>query len=71
VADWTEAIRINPQFAQAYYNRGLVRANWADLDGTIEDMSHLLDLMPDSPEAQRVRDRIEELKRLKGDEQHE
>ena len=67
VEDWSEAIRLKPNFIEAIYNRGLVRANWADLDGTIEDMSRLLDLLPDktSPQARQVRAKLEEMKQLK------
>ena len=36
IADYTEALRLNPADATAYYNRGLARTDKGDLDGAIE-----------------------------------
>jgi len=37
IANFTEAVRINPNYSDAYYNRGLARAANQDLQGAIED----------------------------------
>jgi len=44
IADWTQAIRLNPQLAEAYTNRGLARAHKGDLDGAIADFEMFLKL---------------------------
>ncbi len=44
VTDYTEAIRLNPQLAEAYYNRGIVRENQDDLEGAIADYKKYLEL---------------------------
>ena len=37
IADYDAALRINPDFALAYYNRGLVRREMGDSQGGEED----------------------------------
>src|SRR6266487_10178 len=44
---YTEAIRLKPDFADAYYNRGLARYDKKDLDGAIKDYTEALRLKPD------------------------
>ena len=44
IADYSEAIHINPQFASAYYNRGNARKAKGDIKGAIVDYQKYLDL---------------------------
>jgi tetratricopeptide (TPR) repeat protein len=44
---YTEAIRLKPDYATAYYNRGYTRYNKGDLDGEIRDYTEAIRLKPD------------------------
>ncbi|WP_298912142.1 tetratricopeptide repeat protein [uncultured Nostoc sp.] len=44
IAAYTEAIRLNPNFAQAYTNRGVVRADLGDNKGAITDLQQAADI---------------------------
>lgn len=46
IADYTEAIHLNPQYAIAYNNRGLARYNIGDLNGAIADYNEAIRLDP-------------------------
>ncbi|MEO8394558.1 MAG: tetratricopeptide repeat protein [Chloroflexota bacterium] len=46
IADYTEAIRLNPHVAAAYYNRGLSLYQTGDYDGAIVDYSDALRIDP-------------------------
>lgn len=48
---YTEAIRLNPQYAAAYNNRGAARSDKGDPDGAIADYNEALRLNPRYPEA--------------------
>ena len=43
---YTEAIRLNPDYANAYYNRGTARYNKGDLDGAVQDFEQAIRLNP-------------------------
>jgi tetratricopeptide (TPR) repeat protein len=51
IADYTEAIRLNPEYSIAYNNRGEARYRAGDLDGALSDYSEALRIDPDYPEA--------------------
>ena len=44
---YTEAIRLKPDYADAYTNRGVVRYHKGDLDGAIKDYNEAIRLKPD------------------------
>jgi tetratricopeptide (TPR) repeat protein len=51
ISCYTQAIRLDPNFADAYYNRGNARAIKGDLDGAIEDLTNAIRLKPDDTDA--------------------
>jgi tetratricopeptide (TPR) repeat protein len=48
IADYSEAIRLDPEYATAYYNRGAARYRQGDLDGTIADFDEAIRLDPEN-----------------------
>ena len=46
IAEYSEAIRLDPTFAEAYRNRGLAEINNNDLDGAVRDFSRAISLNP-------------------------
>jgi tetratricopeptide (TPR) repeat protein len=44
LADFTEAIRLKPDYADTFYNRGVVRREKGDLDGARADFQKCLQL---------------------------
>lgn len=51
IADFTQAIRLKPDLALAYNNRGLVRLQEKDDKGAMEDFKQVMRLNPDLAEA--------------------
>lgn len=51
IADYTEAIRLNPNFAEAYNNRGLVRNELGDKQGALADYNTAIKINPNDAEA--------------------
>jgi tetratricopeptide (TPR) repeat protein len=45
--DYTEAIRLKPDYAPAFYNRGNARSDKGDLEGALQDYSEAIRLKPD------------------------
>src|SRR4029450_5872816 len=48
---YTEAIRLKPEFAEAFNNRGAARREKGDLDGALEDYTEAIRLIPGFKEA--------------------
>ena len=46
IADYNEAIRLNPTFAKGYYNRGLAKSELGDKQGAIADYNEAIRLNP-------------------------
>ncbi|TFI53062.1 serine protease [Mastigocladus laminosus UU774] len=46
IVDLTEAIRLNPNYANAYYNRGLVRGDLGDKQGAVADYTSAIKINP-------------------------
>ncbi|NMG07291.1 tetratricopeptide repeat protein [Brasilonema sp. UFV-L1] len=51
MADFTEAIRLKPDFALAYNNRGLARLHQKDDQGAKEDLKQAIRLKPSLAQA--------------------
>ncbi len=47
IADYSEALRLNPRYVEAFNNRGLARLSKGDLDGAIADFEQAGRLRPD------------------------
>ncbi|WP_236104020.1 tetratricopeptide repeat-containing S1 family peptidase [Sphaerospermopsis reniformis] len=51
IALYNEAIKFNPNFAQAYYNRGSVRNDLGDKQGAIDDFTQAIKINPNLADA--------------------
>lgn len=49
IADYSEAIRINPDFGDAFCNRGMARQAKDDIDGALADYDQAIRLQPADP----------------------
>jgi len=54
IADYTEAIRLDPNDVGAYFNRGLAYADSGDFDPAIADITEVIRLNPDNETAKEV-----------------
>ena len=51
IKDYTKAIKINPQYGDAYYNRGLAKENLKDFEGAISDYTEAIEIYPKGEDA--------------------
>ena len=51
MAEFTEAIRLKPDFAEAYNNRGLIYGNMGEHDKAIADYTEAIRLKPEYADA--------------------
>ncbi|HAX78707.1 MAG TPA: hypothetical protein DCY88_23455, partial [Cyanobacteria bacterium UBA11372] len=47
IKEFSRALKVNPQFSDAYYKRAVTRFDFGDLQGAIEDYNKLLQMHPD------------------------
>jgi tetratricopeptide (TPR) repeat protein len=64
IADYNQAIKLNPRYAAAYDNRGNVKRKKDDLDGAVADYSQAIKL---SPKYARAYNNLGRAKDMKGD----
>ena len=56
IADWNKAIEINPQYADAYFHRGLSKGYWKrDYQGALPDYNKAIEIDPQHFPAYRDR----------------
>lgn len=48
IADYTEAIRLNPEFAAAFHNRGETWLNKGEFDKALADLTEAIRLNPNN-----------------------
>jgi tetratricopeptide (TPR) repeat protein len=65
INDYSEAIRLDPMFADAFYNRGAAKAAKGDVDEAIEDYSRAIAIDPRHSRAYFSRGRVREEARLR------
>ena len=51
IKDYTKAIKINPQYGDAYYNRGFAKENLKDFEGAISDYTEAIEIYPKGEDA--------------------
>jgi tetratricopeptide (TPR) repeat protein len=59
---FSEAIRLKPDFAEAFYNRGLARQAKGDLEGELQDYNDAIRLKPDYAKAFNNRGNVRQAK---------
>ncbi|MGL6283987.1 MAG: tetratricopeptide repeat protein, partial [Microcoleaceae cyanobacterium] len=64
IADYVQALRINPNYAGAYYGRALVRENLGDKSGAIEDLEKAGKLSLEQGRSGGYKDAQYQIKRL-------
>jgi tetratricopeptide (TPR) repeat protein len=62
IADCSEAIRLNPQFAKAFYTRGLIFETKGDTAPALADFETYQHLVPNDPEASAAIARVKKQK---------
>ena len=58
IADFDEAIRLDPDYAIAFYNRGIARGEAGDLEGAIADVEQGSRLAPNDEDFPRLLDAL-------------
>ena len=51
IEDFNKAIEINPQYAEAFNNRGIVKYNLGDKQGAIKDYNKAIEINPQYADA--------------------
>ncbi|MHC5862077.1 tetratricopeptide repeat protein, partial [Nostoc sp.] len=66
IEDYNQAIRINPNFAEAYYNRGIARASSGDDRLAIEDLQKAANLFQEQGSIAKYQAVIKKIKQIRG-----
>ncbi|MEJ2747634.1 MAG: tetratricopeptide repeat protein, partial [Anaerolineae bacterium] len=61
LADFNQALQLNPNYGLAYKNRGIVRRTQADWSGAVADFQQYLVLEPNAPDRKEVEQWLGEL----------
>jgi regulator of sirC expression with transglutaminase-like and TPR domain len=61
IRDLDRAIQLNPDFADAYFHRGITYADKGEKEKAIEDLQKALELCGTSPLCQNARQELEKL----------
>ena len=56
IKNYNKAIEINPDYADAYYNRGNAKGALGNMQGAIEDFNKALQLNPNDFKAQKAKE---------------
>ena len=56
IEDYNKALDLDPNYTEAYYNRGLAKDELQDYEGAIEDYNKALDLDPNDTYAYNNRE---------------
>ena len=64
--DYNEAIRLKPDYADAFNNRGIARKAKGDLEGALQDYNEAIRLKPDFAEAFNNRGNVRKAQRRSG-----
>ena len=64
IADYNQAIKLKPDFADTYYNRGFLKSNLGDNQGAINDLRQAAKLYQQQNKMQDYQDAINVLKEL-------
>ncbi|MEZ4601141.1 MAG: tetratricopeptide repeat protein [Syntrophotaleaceae bacterium] len=59
--EFEEAVRLAPEWPEAYYNLGLVREKLEDLEGAISSLNRYLELAPGAADAAAVRSQLNKI----------
>ena len=67
IADYDEAIRLDPKFAKSYYNRGVAREKKSNLVEALSDFEAYAQLVPSDPDGPKSVARVKtELSAMSG-----
>lgn len=66
IDEYEEAIRIDPDYAEAHYNLGIIYAGQGLVDKSINAMETYLQLEPDSPSRAAVEEALIQLRAHQG-----
>ena len=66
IADYNQAIKLNPKYANAYYNRGLTYKAKRNIEKAISDFEKAADLYKQQADQQSYKDSLDQLKKLRG-----
>jgi tetratricopeptide (TPR) repeat protein len=66
IADYNQAIRLQPNHADAYYNRGLAKSNLGDNPGAISDFREAAKLYRQQGRATDYKDALDEMRKWGG-----
>ena len=66
IADYNQAIQLNPKYAAAYNNRGLTYKAKRNIEKAISDFEKAADLYKQQADQQSYKDSLDQLKKLRG-----